>query len=105
MSLPSLTPEQRAAALEKAAASRRERALVLTELKQGRRSLRELLDSDSPTVRRTHVRKMLESLPGIGKVRAGQLMTEFDIASSRRVQGLGARQKRLLLERLGTAAA
>ncbi|MEV7885159.1 integration host factor, actinobacterial type [Streptomyces sp. NPDC002817] len=105
MTLPLLTPDQRTAALEKAAASRRERALVLTELKQGRRSLSDLLDSDSPVVQRTPVRKLLESLPGIGKVRAGQLMTEFDIAASRRIQGLGTRQKQLLLERFETVAA
>lgn len=105
MSLPPLTPEQRTAALEKAAASRKERALVLTELKQGRRTLRELLDCDSAVVRRTHVRNLLEALPGIGKVRAGQIMTELDIAASRRVQGLGARQRQLLLERFEAAAA
>ncbi|MGW0868760.1 integration host factor, actinobacterial type [Streptomyces sp. NPDC002611] len=105
MSLPPLTPEQRSAALEKAAASRKERALVLTELKQGRRTLRELLDSDSAIVRRTPVRTLLESLPGIGKVRAGHIMTELNIATSRRVQGLGARQRQLLLERFETATA
>ncbi|WP_369181532.1 integration host factor, actinobacterial type [Streptomyces mutabilis] len=105
MPLPSLTLEQRTAALEKAAASRKERVLVLAELKQGRRALRELLDSESAIVRRTPVRKLLESLPGIGKVRAGRLMTEFDIAASRRVQGLGERQRQLLLERFETPAA
>ncbi|MFI7406947.1 integration host factor, actinobacterial type [Streptomyces sp. NPDC049541] len=105
MPLPSLTPEQRTAALEKAVASRRTCALVLTELNQGGRSLRELLDSDSAVVRRTHVRRLLEVLPGIGRVRAGQLVTARDIAASRRGQGLGARQKQLLLERFEAAVA
>ncbi|MER6693133.1 hypothetical protein ABT329_29615, partial [Streptomyces minutiscleroticus] len=36
-------------------------------------------------------------LPGIGKVRAAQLLDELEISESRRVQGLGARQKERLL--------
>lgn len=43
-------------------------------------------------------RWLLESLPGIGKVRAGQLLADLDISERRRVQGLGARQKERLLE-------
>jgi ribosomal protein S13 len=36
---------------------------------------------------------LLESLPGVGKVRAKQLMEKYGIAESRRVRGLGANQR------------
>jgi ribosomal protein S13 len=47
------------------------------------------------------VKSLLESLPGVGKVKAGKLMDEIGIADNRRVQGLGAQQKAALLEHLG----
>ena len=37
---------------------------------------------------------MLESLPGVGKVKARQIMEDIGIADNRRVQGLGAQQRR-----------
>ena len=39
------------------------------------------------------VSNVLESLPGVGKVRAQKLMEELDISASRRVRGLGAKQR------------
>ncbi|WP_405775378.1 integration host factor, actinobacterial type [Streptomyces sp. NBC_01538] len=51
-----------------------------------------------PIVGKAYVRRLLESLPGICKVRAGQLLADLDISERRRVQGLGARQKERLLE-------
>jgi len=44
---------------------------------------------------------VLESLPGVGKVKARKIMDEIGIADSRRVQGLGAQQRIALLEKLG----
>ena len=44
------------------------------------------------------VSAVLEALPGIGKVRAVQLMEKFKIADSRRVRGLGDNQRRALLQ-------
>ena len=44
---------------------------------------------------------LLESLPGVGKVKARKIMEDVDIADNRRVQGLGAQQKTKLLELLG----
>ena len=35
------------------------------------------------------VSALLESLPGVGKVRAKQIMERLDIAESRRIRGLG----------------
>jgi ribosomal protein S13 len=42
---------------------------------------------------------VLESLPGVGKVRARHIMSELEISESRRLRGLGANQRRALLEK------
>ncbi|MFH0246356.1 integration host factor, actinobacterial type [Streptomyces sp. HK10] len=97
MSLPSLTPEQRAAALEKATAVRKQRAAVLDDLKQGKRTLEEVLTTDSEVIAKIKVRRLLEALPGIGKIRADQIMKELAVSRERRIQGLGTRQKERLL--------
>jgi hypothetical protein len=90
---PSLSPEQRAAALEKAAQARVARAEIKARLKMGSMSLEEVLESTDPNVGRLKVVSMLESLPGVGKVKARRLMDEVGIADNRRVQGLGAQQR------------
>ncbi len=97
---PALTPEQRQAALEKAARVRRERAEVKEKLKLGTLSLDELLtkaDGDE-TVGKMKVVSVLESLPGLGKVKARRLMETVGISESRRLQGLGAKQRAELLK-------
>jgi hypothetical protein len=98
---PQLTPEQRAAALEKAAAARAARAEIKARLKMGTMSLAEALDSDDDNVGRLKVVAVLESLPGVGKVKARRTMEEIGIADNRRVQGLGAQQRHALLEQFG----
>jgi signal recognition particle GTPase len=97
---PALTPEQRAAALEKAAKVRRERAVVKEKLKMGHLTLTQLLqqaDTDE-TVGKMKVVSVLESLPGLGKVKARRLMESVGISDSRRLQGLGAKQREALLK-------
>jgi hypothetical protein len=100
---PTLDPAQRAAALAKAAEARAARAELKNKLKMGSLTLREALsraDSDS-VVGKLKVVALLESLPGLGKVKARRIMDEIGIADSRRVQGLGAQQRQALLEKLG----
>ena len=102
---PQLTPEQRQQALEKAAAARRQRAEVKDKLKIGSLSLGELFEQadnhDEPgqMLAKLKVVSVLESLPGVGKVRARNLMKELEISESRRLRGLGANQRKALLER------
>jgi len=96
-----LTPEQRAAALEKAAQARAARAEIKARLKMGSMSLQEALDSDDPNVGKLKVVALIEAMPGVGKVKARRLMEEIGIADNRRVQGLGAQQRAALLEHLG----
>ena len=98
---PQLTPEQRAAALVKAAEARAARADIKARLKMGSMSLSEALDSEDRNVAKLKVVSMLESLPGVGKVKARRVMEEIGIAENRRVQGLGAQQRAALLDQLG----
>ncbi len=67
----------------------------------GTMSLAEALDSDDDNVGRLKVVAVLESLPGVGKVKARRTMEEIGIADNRRVQGLGAQQRHALLEQFG----
>jgi len=96
-----LTPEQRAAALAKAAEARAARAEIKARLKMGSMTLSEALASDDVNVGKLKVVSMLESLPGVGKVKARKIMEDVEIADNRRVQGLGAQQKLKLLDQLG----
>jgi hypothetical protein len=98
---PSLSPEQRQAALEKAAQARRQRAELKEKLKMGSTSLGELFtmaDTDE-TVGKMKVLAVLESLPGLGKVKARRLMDDVGISESRRLRGLGKNQRDELLTR------
>ena len=109
MALPPLTPEQRAAALEKAAIARRERAAVKNRLKHSGASLIEVLKEGSreggnDIVGKMKVSSVLESLPGVGKVRARRIMEEIGISESRRVRGLGAQQLASLEREFGGTA-
>ncbi len=105
MALPSLTPEQRAAALEKAAEARKARAEVKNRLKQGGTTLPEVLAEGQKTdiVGKMKVSAVLEALPGVGKAKAKAIMEELGIAETRRVRGLGANQLAALNERFGAS--
>ncbi|MFP5298026.1 MAG: integration host factor, actinobacterial type [Actinomycetota bacterium] len=95
---PPLSDEQRRQALEKAAEARRKRAELKEQLKSGRTSLKELLErSHDDIVGKMKVSTVLESLPGVGRVRARKIMERLDISDSRRIRGLGQKQRENLL--------
>jgi transposase len=102
--LPPLTPEQRAAALEKAAAARKARAALRDRLKHEGATLEEVLrsgDTDD-VIGKMRVSAVLESMPGVGKVRAARIMEKLGISPSRRVRGLGAHQRAALQREFAT---
>ena len=101
MALPPLSDEQRAAALEKAAAARRARAEVKNRLKYSQGSLGDVIreGQQDDVVGKMKVSALLEALPGVGKVRARQIMEEIGISESRRVRGLGSNQIAALIQR------
>ena len=96
--LPTITPEQRAAALERAAQVRAERAEVKKLLKQGTTTLPAVLAdaAHNDAIAKMKVLALILSMPGVGKVRAGQIMERLGIAEDRRVRGLGANQRAAL---------
>ena len=100
MAPPELTKEQRDAALAKAAEARRARAELKQLLKMGSVSFAEVLEraENDPIVAGMKVSAVLSSLPGTGKVKAKRLMEGHAIAESRRIRGLGQRQRAALLE-------
>jgi hypothetical protein len=107
MALPPLTAEQRANALRNAALARKRRAEVKDRLKRGAVTLAEVVKDGSkdgtadPVIGKMKVTALLESMPGVGKVRAKQIMERLGIAESRRVRGLGPNQRAALEEEFG----
>ena len=102
MAIPKLSEEERKAALEKAKEARIKRAEVREQLKAGKITLEQVIDMrDDPIVGRMKVSTLIETLPGYGKAKSEKIMNELQIAESRRLRGLGDRQRAALLERLG----
>lgn len=106
MALPELSPEQRQANLDKAAASRRERAEVKNRLKHSGGSIVEVLaqGQENEVIGKMRVIDLLQAMPGLGKVRARQTMERLSISESRRVRGLGANQLAALQREFGPRA-
>lgn len=103
MALPTLSPEARQAALEKAAEARKARAELKTNLKMRSITFAEVLklaESDD-VVGKTKVLAVLEALPGVGKVKARRTLDEIGIAENRTLRGIGDQQKAKLLEAFG----
>lgn len=101
MALPQLSAEDRQKYLKKAEAARRARAQLREDIKSGKVSLQEVFDMDDDVAKRMKVSILIESMPGYGKAKAAKIMEELEISESRRVQGLGVRQREALLEKLG----
>jgi len=97
---PQLTPEQRKEALLKAAISRKRRAEVKTKIKSGEFTIDSILElaATDEAVAKMRVKELLESLSGVGKVRAQSLMERLNISPTRRIQGLGRLQIKQLRE-------
>lgn len=100
MALPHLTPEQREAALAKAAAARQVRAEVKNRLKHSGATLSEVIAEAraNEIVAKLRVVDLLRSMPGVGAVKAREIMDRVGIADSRRLRGLGTNQIKALLD-------
>jgi len=94
-----LTPQERSAAVAKAVASRRTRAEVKRKIKTRQMSLPEVfvLAEQEEAVASMRVITLLESLPALGKIKAKRLLDQIGIAQTRRVKGLGPKQRAELL--------
>ncbi len=97
----SITDDERREALRKAAEVRQQRAVVRQQLKAGEITFGELLErSADDVVGKMKVLSVLEALPGVGKVMARRTLEQVGVAETRRVRGLGLRQRERLLELL-----
>lgn len=97
--LPPMSDEQRAQALEKAGAARRQRAEIKALLKTGSLTLAEVFEraETDDIVAGTKVYPLLASMPRMGKIKATRLMEELGIPDNRKIRGLGSRQRENLL--------
>ena len=98
---PQLTPKERSAALAKASIARKRRAFIKSQIKDGQISIKEIfnLAKEDEAIAKMRVAEMLESVTGVGKIRALAIMEKLAISPTRRVKGLGKNQiESLLLE-------
>ncbi len=100
--VPARTDAQRSEALAAAIEARRERSRLRTALKARQMSAVDVLvgAQTNPLWAGLKVAWLLECLPGVGRVRAERMMSALGIATSRRVQGLGERQRAALIGQL-----
>jgi formamidopyrimidine-DNA glycosylase len=102
LALPTLTPEQRADALAKAALARKARSELLASIKSGQESIDKVLKKakEDKTIGKTKVTQLLKAVPGLGAVKVAALLEQAGIDPDRRAAGLGERQREALLDAL-----
>jgi len=95
---PQLTPEQRANALAKAKVSRQLRAGLKLRVKNQELSIAQVIQisRNDEAIAKMRVLELVESIPGMGKVRAKALLERLEISLTRRLQGLGRHQVQAL---------
>jgi guanylate kinase len=91
---PQLTPEERALALAKAKQSRQHRAAVKARVKSGELSISDVISmsESEEALAKMRVLELVESVNGVGKVRAKTILERLNISLTRRLQGLGRHQ-------------
>ena len=91
---PKLTTEARLAALEAAKQARRTRATVKEQVRRGELKISQAIElaSTNEAIAKMRVSELIESIPGIGKVRVASILDKLGISGTRRIQGLGVLQ-------------
>jgi guanylate kinase len=91
---PKLSPEQRVAALESAKIARRTRAATKEQVRSGELKLLQVIElaATNNAISKMRVSELLESIPGVGKVRSDAILERLGISRTRRIQGLGVLQ-------------
>ena len=95
---PNLTTQERRDALRAAVAARRTRAAFKEEIKVGKKSWKDAFSAQDESIKKMRVRELIESLPGVGEVRARNILEKAGISPTRRVGGVGRSQYEKLLE-------
>lgn len=97
--VPALTREQRMEALARAGEARTARRQALDEVRAGTLGAEESLAD--PRLQSCKVFMWLRAFPGIGTAKAEAIMVAACVAPSRRVRGLGVRQRAEVLAMVG----
>ena len=99
---PTLSQEQRVEASRLAVSNRRRRAEVKRLVKSGELSLEELfvLAENEECVAQMRAYDLISALPAIGEVKAERIMKSASIAKTRRIRGLGPKQRAELFRAL-----
>lgn len=94
MAIPTLTPEQLEAARSAATKARRARADLKEKVRSGAITLSEAIDTalKDDVLAHMKVSDLLKALPRVGEKRAADVMERLEIASNRRIRGLGRHQ-------------
>jgi len=97
---PVLTQEERAAALAKARISRSHRAEIKAEVRAGSLTVEQVLDlaNSDEAIAKMRVSELLESISGVGKIRAIAILDRMGISRTRRIMGLGHHQRAALIK-------
>jgi guanylate kinase len=97
---PLLTPDERAQALAKAKESRQVRAALKLRIKSGELSIADVFSiaKDDEAIAKMRVLELIESMSGVGKIRAKSILERLEISLTRRIQGLGRHQREALLK-------
>ena len=100
MVLRELSDEDRIRARAKALAARTRRAESKNQFGAGKLSIAERLERvpDDEAIGRLRVMDLLESVPGVGEIRAHTLIDRLGFSPSRRLRGLGRKQRIALVE-------
>lgn len=103
MALRELSTQERAAARSKALTARQDRAALKADFAADRLSLAGVFtraDAEE-AIGRLRTVDLLLALPGVGQVRAQEVMTVCGISPRRRLRGLGRRQRQALIAYIG----
>jgi len=79
---------------------------VKERLKKNGASISEVLNAgeSDDVIGKMRVSAVLESMPGVGKARAAKIMERLEISPTRRVRGLGAKQRTALEREFGSGS-
>src|SRR5699024_9429018 len=102
LALPTLTAEQRAEALAKAAEARRVRSEMIASIKSGESDVASVFDraKEDRVIAKTKVAQILKAVPGLGSVKVTGILEQAGRDPDRRVAGRGERQREAWLAAL-----
>lgn len=103
-SIPKLTEEQRRENLEKAVRARRRRSAILKQVSSGELTVADVIsiaDGGDDDVARMRVFTLIKAVPGYGFAKTQRLMRRIGISESRRIRGLGPRQRAEVIDAVG----